>query len=220
VGKKKEKELNEQREKFLHGAVSRGMPQERAEEVFRWILDFANYGFNKAHSAAYAVITCQTAYLKAYYPVEYMAASLSVERNNPEKVGLYVGECRRLGIPILPPDVNRSGIDFTIELLDSPTPSAQHGLGKTAIRYGLGAIKNVGQGAVELILQAREQRGPFKNLTDFSQRVDLKKRARVSDQGRGSCPLWRAAQVTGIGGSNDEALRAVPSGQYHRAAWL
>ena len=174
VGKKKEKELNEQREKFLHGAVSRGMPQERAEEVFRWILDFANYGFNKAHSAAYAVITCQTAYLKAYYPVEYMAASLSVERNNPEKVGLYVGECRRLGIPILPPDVNRSGIDFTIELLDSPTPSAQHGLGRTAIRYGLGAIKNVGQGAVELILQAREQRGPFKNLTDFSQRVDLK----------------------------------------------
>ena len=174
VGKKKEKELNEQHEKFVRGAVGRGMPQEKAEEVFRWILDFANYGFNKAHSASYAVITCQTAYLKAYYPVEYMAALLSVERNNPEKVGLFVGECRRLGIPILPPDVNRSALDFAIEPVDSTAGSAKSASGKTGIRYGLGAIKNLGQGAVELLLQARAQQGPFKNLADFCRRVDLR----------------------------------------------
>lgn len=174
VGKKKEKELNEQHDKFVRGAVSRGMPPEKAEEVFRWILDFANYGFNKAHSASYAVITCQTAYLKAHYPVEYMTALLSVERNNPEKVGLFVGECRRLGIPVLAPDVNRSVLDFAIEPVDVAPSTAKSSSIKTGIRYGLGAIKNLGQGAVELILRARDQNGPFKGLTDFCRRVDLR----------------------------------------------
>ena len=187
VGKKKEKELNEQQDKFLKGAVTLGMPLDKAQEVFRWILDFANYGFNKAHSAAYAVITCQTAYLKAHYAVEYMAALLSVERNDPEKVGVYVGECRRLGIPILPPDVNRSTLDFAIE---KTSPNAQAGPGrdnaglsgsgqttaadKDAIRFGLGAIKNLGQGAVELLLKTRDEHGPFKSLADFCRRVDLR----------------------------------------------
>jgi len=115
---------------------------------------------HNSHAADYAVITCQTAYLKAKYPLEYMAALLSVERHNTEKVGLLVAECRRLGIDILPPDVNRSGLDFTLE--------------SGAIRFGLGAVKNVGEGAVEAILAAREAGGPFRDLADFCQRVDLR----------------------------------------------
>jgi DNA polymerase-3 subunit alpha len=208
VGKKKEKELKEQRDKFVDGAVARGMPRDKAEEIFSAIEYFANYGFNKAHSAAYAVITCQTAYLKAYYPVEYMTALLSVERHRPEKVSVLVAECRRHGIPILPPAVNCSQLDFTIENLsrtergtedqprtdgDARTPahspnggrklltgehqsvgSASPDTGRdSAIRFGLGAIKNLGEGAVQLILQARGQLGPFTGIGDFCRRVDL-----------------------------------------------
>ncbi len=167
VGKKKAKELQEQHDKFVSGAVERGIPVEAAEQIFADIEFFANYGFNKAHSASYAVITCQTAYLKARYPVEYMAAMLSVERGNLEKVAALIGECRRLGIEVQPPDVNRSGLDFTIE------PAASGGAHTFAIRYGLAAIKNVGDGAVELILQGRGSR-PFESVDDFAHRVDLR----------------------------------------------
>ncbi|MBM4465095.1 MAG: DNA polymerase III subunit alpha [Chloroflexi bacterium] len=118
---------------------------------------------HNSHAVSYAVITCQTAWLKAKYPVEYMAALLTVERNNTDKVGLFMAECRRMGIEILPPDVNRSGLDFTIET----------GADR-AIRFGLGAVKNVGEGPVEAILTAREQNGPFKDIEDFCQRVDLR----------------------------------------------
>ena len=205
VGKKKEKELKEQHDKFVHGAVERGMPQDKAEEIFSAIEFFANYGFNKAHAASYAVITGQTAYLKAHYPVEYMTALLCVERHNPEKIGALVGECRRLGIQILPPDVSHSEIDFTIEDLTQPEQgmafapaSDQDNTGATegaglhagtetppfvsrsetqaasAIRFGLGAIKNVGEGALQIILQARAEGGPFAGVADFSRRVDLR----------------------------------------------
>ena len=203
VGKKKEKELKKQWDNFVLGAVERGMPKDKAEEIFAAIEFFANYGFNKAHSADYAVITCQTAYLKARYPVEYMTALLSVERNNLEKIGALVTECRRLDIQILPPDVNRSDIDFTIEDLAAeaqtesrrrPTPpkgwqdsadgetahpsgGALDGhmqSGTSAIRFGLGAIKNVGEGPLQAILQARADGGPFAGVTDFCRRVDLR----------------------------------------------
>ena len=186
VGKKKEKDLKEQKAKFVQGAVERGMPRDKAEEVFAAIEYFANYGFNRAHSASYAVITCQTAFLKAHYPVEYMAALLSVERNNPEKIGALTTECRRLGIRVLPPDVESSAIDFAIEDLtpqnvggSEPTPSAApSGSGGQpqvfAIRFGLGAIKNVGEGALQLILQARAEGGRFNGLADFCRRVDLR----------------------------------------------
>ncbi|MGQ9681787.1 MAG: DNA polymerase III subunit alpha [Anaerolineae bacterium] len=166
VGKKKAKDLQEQRAKFLAGAMERGIPKEAAEGIFDDIEYFANYGFNKAHSAAYAVITCQTAYLKAHYPVEYMAAMLSVERGNIEKVAALIAECRRLGITVHPPDVNHSQLDFSIER----DASNAEGL---AIRYGLAAIKNVGDGAAELIVQSRGD-SPFADVGDFCRRVDLR----------------------------------------------
>jgi len=166
VGKKKEQELLKHREIFVEGCVKHsGLPKEKAEEIFAAIEFFANYGFNKAHAASYAVLTCQTAFLKARYPVEYMAAMLSVERHNTDKVAFYVAESKRLGIPVLPPHINYSDSDFTIER------TADKSL---AIRFGLGAIKNVGEGPIQLIIDARRQNGPFKDLDDFSERIDLR----------------------------------------------
>jgi DNA polymerase-3 subunit alpha len=119
---------------------------------------------HNSHAVSYAVITCQTAWLKAKYPVEYMAALLSVERNNTDKVGQFIAECRRMGIETLPPDVNRSGRDFTIA----------DGEKSRAIQFGLGAVKNVGEGPIEVVLAARQQGGPFEDIEDFCQRVDLR----------------------------------------------
>jgi len=182
VSKKKEEELKEHRASFVAGAIERGMPQDKADDVFDAIEFFANYGFNKAHGAAYGVITCQTAYLKACYPVEYMTALLSVERNNQDKVRTLITECTRLGIPIRPPDINRSEIDFTIEdqtpaetsmapSSDTAQPVPQQ---SPAIRFGLGAIKNVGEGPLQVVLQARQQGGAFSGPVDFCLRVDLR----------------------------------------------
>jgi len=166
VGKKKQKELVKHRSTFIKGAMKHsGLDRSAAESIFDAIEYFANYGFNKAHSADYAVITCQTAYLKAHYPVEYMTALLTVEQHNTEKVGLLVAECRRMNIPVLPPEVNTSCQNFTIEDTDK-------GL---TIRFGLGAVKNVGSGPVEAIIEAREDGGPFHSLDDFCQRVDLRR---------------------------------------------
>lgn len=165
VGKKIREQLVRHRERFVQGAKQHsGLDEEAANQIFDAFEYFARYGFNKAHSADYAVITCQTAFLKAHYPVEYMAALLTVEQGNTEKVGLFIAEARRLGIEVLPPDVNRSGVDFTIEdTTQGP-----------AIRYGLGAIKNVGEGPVSAILAARQTGGPFTDLDDFCHRVDLR----------------------------------------------
>jgi len=166
VGKKKKKALLKHRAKFIEGAVERsGMPRETAEAIFEDIEYFARYGFNKSHAADYAVLTCQTAYLKAKYPVEYMTALLTVERNNTDKVSRFIDECRRLNIKVLPPDVNVSGLGFAIEDQGDEPP---------AIRFGMGAIKNVGEGPVEAILEARQESGPFEDLDDFCRRVDLR----------------------------------------------
>jgi len=143
VGKKKEKELKQQKSKFIKGALDKGIEKGAAEVIFKEIEYFANYGFNKAHSAAYAVITCQTAYLKANFPVEYMAALLSVERHNFDKIPTLVAECRRLGIEVLPPDVHISQLDFTIERRDSAGAEDQDSAERSclpethAIRFGL-----------------------------------------------------------------------------------
>jgi DNA polymerase-3 subunit alpha len=142
---------------------------------------FAGYGFNKSHSAAYGVISYQTAYLKAHYPVEFMAGLLSNEINNTEKISVFVGECRRMGISILPPDINRSGLKFTPESVaggvDRGAPgnanaSAVNGNGVRAIRYGLAAIKHVGEMAMEAAIREREQQGDFVSLEDFCTRLD------------------------------------------------
>ena len=167
VGKKIKEALLAHRTKFVDGCVANGIPQETAEAVFSDIEYFARYGFNKAHAADYAIITVQTAYLKAHYPVEYMAALLTVEQSNTDKVGLLIAEARRMGIEVLPPNVNYSGMDFVIE--DEP-----EGVQGPAIRYGLGAIKNVGEGPVDVILTARVSGGLFTDIDDFCQRVDLR----------------------------------------------
>jgi DNA polymerase-3 subunit alpha len=169
VAKKKKTDLLRHRQKFVRGSVENGLSETTAAAIFVDIEYFARYGFNKSHAADYAVLTCQTAYLKARYPLEYMAALLTVERNNTDKVGMLVGEARRMGIEILPPSVNHSDLVFTIE--DQPpgkgVPSGP------AIRFALGAVKNVGDGPVEAILSARED-GPFRDLGDFCRRVDLR----------------------------------------------
>ncbi len=159
VGKKKKEALLAHRTKFVEGCVARGIDRQVAEGIFDDIEFFARYGFNRAHAAGYAMVTCQTAYLKAHYPLEYMTALLTVERHNTEKVGMLVTECRRMGIEVLPPSVNRSDLFFTIE-------------GST-IRFGLGAVKNVGDGPVMAIVSARGDR-PFSDLADFCRRVDLR----------------------------------------------
>jgi DNA polymerase-3 subunit alpha len=164
VAKKKKKALLKHRKLFVEGAAKKGIPRQAVEAVFDDLEAFARYGFPKGHAADYAVITCQTAYLKAHYLVEYMTALMTVERHNTDKIGLLVAECRKLGIEILPPDVNASQDDFDIQEVD----------GKPAIRFGLGAVKNVGTGPVQTILDARQQGAPFKDLDEFCRRVDLR----------------------------------------------
>ncbi|MFV1858306.1 MAG: DNA polymerase III subunit alpha [Anaerolineales bacterium] len=161
VAKKKAKALREQRQKFVEGAVANEIPRETADTIFDDWEAFARYGFPKGHAADYAVICVQTAYLKANYPIEYMTALLSVYMGVTDRVALYVAECRRMGLTVLPPNVNGSGLDFEIE---DQAPG---------IRYGLGAIKNVGYGSVEAMLQARPDEG-FVDLVDFARRVDLR----------------------------------------------
>jgi DNA polymerase-3 subunit alpha len=170
VGKKIQSEIARHKQHFVAGAVKSGFSPAVAEAVYGDIEFFANYGFNKAHAADYAMITCQTAFLKAHYPVEYMTALLSVSKNDTAKVALYCADCRRMGIQVLPPDLNNSGLDFTIEEVGSPQSTVQ----SHAIRFGLAAVKNVGEGAVEIVLQARAKGGLFTSLDDFSQRVDLR----------------------------------------------
>jgi DNA polymerase-3 subunit alpha len=165
IAKKIPDKLQKHRQKFVAGAVKNGIPEETANQIFSDWEEFARYGFNRSHAADYGMIAVETAYLKAHYPAEYMTALLSVSKNETAKVALYVAEARSLGIPVLPPSVNASDWDFLIE--DRPEGPA--------IRFGLGAIKNVGQGAVETIVAARAQGGPFRNLSDFLHRVDLRK---------------------------------------------
>ena len=166
ISKKLKDKLEKHKQKFIKGAVNRGvMDRETAEAIFADWEEFARYGFNKAHAADYGILSVQTAYLKAHYTVEYMTALLSAEKNDNARVALYVADCRNMGIEVLPPDVNISGWDFTIEDRDGDR--------KPAIRFGMGAIKNVGQGPVDLILEARRE-GIFTSINDFLQRVELR----------------------------------------------
>ena len=165
VSKKKEKELAQHRETFLQRGPENGVDVETSEKIFEDIMFFANYGFNKAHASDYAVITVQTAFLKCHYPAEYMTALLSVQFDNSDKVATFLEECRRMQIPVLPPHINYSAVDFDIE--DTPG-------GKRGIRFGMGAIKNAGVGALQHIIEERHANGQFTSLTDFCHRVDLR----------------------------------------------
>src|SRR4051812_16098757 len=160
IRKKKSSVLRAQREKFVTQAAQRGVEARVIDQVFAAFEPFERYGFNKAHATCYGLIAYQTAYLKANYTVEYIPAVLTAFRSNEEKVAAAIAECRRMGIEVLPPDVHRSGVEFTVE-------------GK-AIRFGLLAVKNVGQSAIESIVAARTSDGEFKSLRDFCERVDLR----------------------------------------------
>ncbi|HUE99725.1 MAG TPA: DNA polymerase III subunit alpha [Anaerolineales bacterium] len=167
ISKKKKEEIEKHRAKFVAGAVKNGMAKEIAEAIYSDWEEFARYGFNKSHAADYGVISVQTAYLKAHYPAEYMAALLSANAGDTAKVAWYVAESRSMGVPVLAPEINASDWDFAIE-------DAEEADGKPNIRFGAGAIKNVGQAAVELIFQERDGNGRFKNLNEFARRVDLR----------------------------------------------
>ncbi len=159
MGKKNAVEMAQQRERFITGAAKLGFPAKKIAKIFDLMEQFAGYGFNKSHSAAYAYLAYVTAYLKAHYSVEFMSALLTSEAGNMDKVVKYINECREMGIRVLPPDVNQSDLHFT--------PAGD------AIRFGLGAVKNVGQGAVEAIVAAREEGGPFPSIYNFCERVQL-----------------------------------------------
>ncbi len=190
MAKKKPEEMPKQRERFLAGAVERGYPRRKAEKVFDLMEQFAAYGFPKAHSAAYGYLAYVTAYLKAHYPIEFFSALLSSETGNTAKVVKYINECREMGIKVLPPDVNSSAWTFT--------PAGD------AIRFGLGAIRNLGQSAVESIQQARARVGRFHSLFQFCEQVDLKalnKRALES--------MIKAGALDSLGGTRAQLCAAL-----------
>jgi DNA polymerase-3 subunit alpha len=164
VAKKKAEALHKERDKFVQGATGQGLAENDAHAIFDDWEAFARYGFNKGHAADYAVLCVETAYLKTHYALEYMTALLSVFKGDTERVALYVGDCRRMGIEVRRPDLNTSGLDFETE----------DGTARGAIRYGLSAIKNVGEGAARTILEARAGGGPFVDLGDLARRVDLR----------------------------------------------
>ncbi len=162
MGKKKAEEMAQQRSLFVDGAIERGVDGKLAASIFDKLEKFAEYGFNKSHSAAYALIAYQTAWLKAHHPAAFMAAVLSVEMDNTEKVVGLINECRAMGLKVLPPDVNYSGLQFTVQ-------------DKETIRYGLGAIKGVGEAALLGVIAEREAQGAYSDLFNFCRRVDATK---------------------------------------------
>ncbi|MDP2885616.1 MAG: DNA polymerase III subunit alpha [Ignavibacteria bacterium] len=159
MGKKDKVLMAKQKKEFMEGAVEKGIDRKSAGEIFDLIEKFASYGFNKSHSVAYSVLAYQTAYLKAHYPAEYMAATMTSEVSDTDKIVVLTDDCRKLGIPVLPPDVNEGDVTFVVK--------------QKGIRFGLSAIKNVGVSAVEAIVRTRNEKGPFVDIFDFCARVDL-----------------------------------------------
>ena len=160
MGKKKPEEMAKQRERFVEGAVQRGFPQKKIEKIFDLMAQFAGYGFNKSHSAAYALLAYHTAYLKTHYPMEFMAALLTSVTGNTDDVVKYINECRETGIGVEPPDINVSDANFT-----------PHG---KAIRFGLAAVRNVGHNAIDSIIAGRTELGRYRSLFEFCEKVDLR----------------------------------------------
>jgi DNA polymerase-3 subunit alpha len=192
MGKKKAEEMAAQRERFMKGGLERGFPQRKIEKIFDLMEQFAGYGFNKSHSAAYAFLAFVTAYFKAHYPVDFMAALLTSETGNPAKIAKYINECRDMGITVLPPDVNSSDWNFT------PVGSA--------IRFGLGAVKNLGPAAVEAIRVARQQVRKFRSIYQLCDSVDL-----ASTNRRMIESLIRAGAMDSLEGNRAQLMAAVES---------
>jgi DNA polymerase-3 subunit alpha len=166
MGKKIKSEMDAQKARFIQGTSAKGIDPDRADYIFELVAKFAGYGFNKSHSAAYGVVAYQTAYLKANYPVEFLAASMTLDMGNTDKLMLFRREAQRMGVKVIPPSVNASGVDFAVK--------------DGAILYSLAALKNVGAGAIEHLVAVRRDGGPFKSIGDFARRIDarvLNKRA-------------------------------------------
>jgi DNA polymerase-3 subunit alpha len=161
MGKKKPEEMERQKSIFIEGAFNKGVDKKKAEEIFNVMAKFAMYGFNRSHSAAYSVVAYRTGYLKAHYPAEYMASVLTNNLNDIKKITFFMEECQRQNIDVLGPDVNESALNFVVN-------------DKGIIRFGLGAIKGVGEGAVESIVTEREENGPYKSFFDFMSRISLR----------------------------------------------
>jgi DNA polymerase-3 subunit alpha len=162
IGKKIKKLLLSQKEKFIEGSKKNQVSEEVAKKIWNWIEPFCRYSFNRSHAASYAIIAYQTAYLKAHFPVEFMAALLTSEKNDVERIGFLIEECKKMQIEVLPPDINESFRNFTV------IP------GKKQIRFGLLAIKNVGENVVNAIIQERKNRGPYLSIQDFISRIETK----------------------------------------------
>jgi DNA polymerase-3 subunit alpha len=194
MGKKKPAEMARQRDIFMQGATTRGVDEATATYIFDLMEKFAGYGFNKSHSAAYALVSYQTAWLKAHYPAAFMAAVLSSDMDNTDKVVTLIDECRQMGLAVAPPDVNVSGYRFTVG-----------DVGR--VLYGLGAIKGVGESAIEGILEARASGGCFRDLFDFCQRIDLKRANR-----RVLEALIRAGALDGFGQERSVLTASLPTG--------
>jgi DNA polymerase-3 subunit alpha len=202
MGKKKPEEMAKQRQIFLEGSANRGIEEAEAGPIFDLMEKFAEYGFNKSHSAAYALVAYQTAWLKAHYPAAFMAAVLSADMDNTDKVVGLIDECRDMKLTVLPPDVNNSKIKFTVE-------------GDRTIRYGLGAIKGVGESALLGIVTEREQGSAFDSLYDFCRRVDMRKiNRRVMES------LVKAGALDSLGGHraslNASLAKAMQIAEQHR----
>jgi len=194
MGKKKKEEMDKQRARFMEGAKAKGLNPKKVEKIFDQMAKFAGYGFNKSHSAAYAYLAYVVAYLKTNYPLEFMSALLTSETGNVAKVVKYINECRDMGIRVLPPDVNASEYNFT-------PVSDEKG---QAIRFGLGAVKNVGQNAVEAIIKARGELGRFKSIYQFCEHVDMQ-----STNRRVIESLIKAGALDSIEGTRSQLLLAL-----------
>jgi DNA polymerase-3 subunit alpha len=211
MGKKDKEKMAKERVKFTKGCRElNGIDERKANEIFDLLEKFAGYGFNRSHSAAYAWVSYQTAYLKANYPVEFMAAVLSNEVNNTDKISVFVSECQRMGIEILPPDLNRSALKFV------PDSEPE----KPAIRYGLAAIKNVGEGAMQAAIEEREAGGPFRSLEDFCGRVDSRKVNKKVLESLVKCGafMFTGQERTALFAEIDGAMSAASESHRDRAA--
>lgn len=167
MGKKDKREMAAQQARFVEGAVKNGVGKSDAVFIFELVDKFAGYGFNKSHAAAYALVSYQTAYMKANFREEFLAASMTLDAGNTDKLAMFAAEARKSGIRVLPPCVNTSGVEF---LAEPPRKGAEQG----AIRYALAALKNIGASAVETIVESRNAQGPYKSLADFAARINTK----------------------------------------------
>jgi len=181
MGKKKAEEMQKQEANFVSGSLRNGVPEEKSRAIFKELEGFASYGFNKSHSVAYALVTYQSAWLKAHYPTEFFAAALTSDKDKVEKVVRLVAEARAWGVAVLSPDVNASETDFSVVYSNPNGDGSTRGTGKLKdrlgprLRFGLGAVRGVGENALETMFEARRSGGPFRDLFDFATRVDAKR---------------------------------------------